>query len=113
MSVNSHTEWQPLEEVILGNLNAYDPQVDDLSFRVFFHDNIFSKYWKKGAQNCDRRTIDYRRHIDEMTEDLDDGLIYRFIPDVKGDLKSGRLQALGGRRRRGGHRAQARRLHRR
>jgi uncharacterized protein len=38
--------------------------------------------------------VDPRTGIVYMTEDLDDGLIYRFIPDVKGDLKSGRLQAL-------------------
>lgn len=38
--------------------------------------------------------VDVRTGIVYMTEDLDDGLIYRFIPDTKGDLKSGRLQAL-------------------
>jgi uncharacterized protein len=38
--------------------------------------------------------VDPRTGIVYMTEDLDDGLIYRFIPDLKGDLTSGRLQAL-------------------
>jgi len=60
-----------LQEVIVGTPYHYNTQEDDLSFRVFFHDNIFSKYWKKGATDVDRSSIDYRRHIDEMAEDLD------------------------------------------
>jgi len=46
------------------------------------------RFYHEGA------AVDPRTGIVYMTEDLDDGLIYRFIPDVKGDLTSGRLQAL-------------------
>lgn len=46
------------------------------------------RFYHEGA------AVDSRTGIVYMTEDLDDGLIYRFIPDVKGDLTSGRLQAL-------------------
>jgi secreted PhoX family phosphatase len=46
------------------------------------------RFYHEGA------AVDPRTGIVYMTEDLDDGLIYRFIPDTKGDLSSGRLQAL-------------------
>jgi len=46
------------------------------------------RFYHEGA------AVDPRTGIVYMTEDLDDGLIYRFLPDVKGDLTSGRLQAL-------------------
>ena len=38
--------------------------------------------------------VDPRTGIVYETEDLKDGLFYRFIPDARGDLRAGRLQAL-------------------
>lgn len=38
--------------------------------------------------------LDPKSGILYLTEDTSDGLFYRFIPDVKGDLSSGKLQAL-------------------
>ena len=38
--------------------------------------------------------LDPKTGILYLTEDMNDGLFYRFIPDIKGDLSSGKLQAL-------------------
>lgn len=39
--------------------------------------------------------LDPRTGILYLTEDRNDGLLYRFIPEIKGDFTAGRLQALG------------------
>lgn len=45
MKVQSYTEWQPLEEIIVGNLfNVRSPTFDP-SFRLFFNDNFKSGYF--------------------------------------------------------------------
>jgi glycine amidinotransferase len=69
--VSSYSEWQPLEEVILGAPYHFNNPSDELSFRVFFHDNIFGYSWRRSTAETDRQSIDYQRHIDEMAEDLD------------------------------------------
>ncbi|WCL53244.1 alkaline phosphatase PhoX [Gimibacter soli] len=48
-----------------------------------------------GRFNHEAAAVDPRSGIVYLTEDRDDGLFYRFIPEVPGDLaKGGRLQAL-------------------
>ncbi|MBL7204003.1 MAG: glycine amidinotransferase [Desulfobacteraceae bacterium] len=70
MKVSSHSEWQPLKEVILGSPYSYNIDKDDLSFQLFFHDNIFSKDWRAITTHIEPSSIDYRRYIEEMAEDL-------------------------------------------
>jgi uncharacterized protein len=49
-----------------------------------------------GRFNHEAAAVDPATGIVYMTEDRDDGLFYRFLPDVRGELrKGGRLQALG------------------
>ena len=40
MSVNIHTEWGPLKEVIVGNIGKWTTIHPDFSFLLFFHENI-------------------------------------------------------------------------
>lgn len=48
-----------------------------------------------GRFNHEAAAVDPKTGIVYMTEDRDDGLLYRFLPEVPGDLKrGGRLQAL-------------------
>jgi uncharacterized protein len=48
-----------------------------------------------GRFNHEAACVDPRTGIVYLTEDRDDGLLYRFLPNVKGDLsKGGRLEAL-------------------
>lgn len=70
MAVNSYTEWQPLKEVIIGSPLNWNMQEDDLTFRAFFHDNIFGWTWRKEAKDLDRTQIKYKQYCDEMEEDL-------------------------------------------
>lgn len=47
-----------------------------------------------GRFNHEAAAVDPRTGIVYLTEDRDDGLLYRFLPDVRGDLaRGGRLQA--------------------
>lgn len=49
-----------------------------------------------GRFNHEAAAVDPATGIVYMTEDREDGLFYRFLPDVRGELrKGGRLQALG------------------
>ena len=48
--VNSHNEWDPLEEVIVGAGIPSDLPAIDFSFKLFFHDNIYG--------HCIERTQD-------------------------------------------------------
>ena len=66
--VNSHNEWDPLEEVIVGDGFPVDLPCADFSFRYFFHDNIYGKptNWSEpGHQYITSK------HIAEHKEDLD------------------------------------------
>ncbi len=38
--VNIHTEWGPLREVVVGSVFNISPHNVDLSFKIFFHDNV-------------------------------------------------------------------------
>jgi uncharacterized protein len=45
-----------------------------------------------GSFNHEAVTVDPKSHVCYMTEDVIDGCLYRFKPDVKGDLSSGTLE---------------------
>ena len=65
--VNSHNEWDVLEEVIVGNGFPEKIPIDDMSFRLFFHDNIYGKpttYFSERWGMCSKI-------IDEHNEDLE------------------------------------------
>jgi glycine amidinotransferase len=64
--VNSYNEWDPLEEVIVGNGFPEELPTLDFSFRYFFHDNIY------GKANWDEPGHRYitKRHVAEHNEDI-------------------------------------------
>ena len=65
--VNSHNEWDPLEEVIVGDGFPSSLPALDYTFRIFFHDNIY------GVDRFDELSHQYitKRHIEEHREDVD------------------------------------------
>lgn len=65
MIVNSHNEWDPLEEVIIGDGFPESLPLLEYSFKLFFHDNISSKDYLFGDQTISKR------HIEEHSEDLE------------------------------------------
>lgn len=63
MALNVYTEWGSLKEVVVGscfNINEYNV---DLSFRLFFHDNIKDEFLKKSFKL-------QKRLIEQREEDL-------------------------------------------
>ena len=52
MKLNSYDEWSTLKEVIVGSPINYEAQDLELSFRLFYHDNLFDflyPTYQKGA----------------------------------------------------------------
>jgi glycine amidinotransferase len=70
MIVNSHNEWDTLEEVILGNGFPSTLPSADITFKLFFHDNIYEQD-ENGIINKERVTIK-KQYIEEMAEDLEE-----------------------------------------
>ena len=64
--VNSFTEWQPLEEVIVGRIFQTRTPVADLSFRLFFNDNLHEGHSFQSG-NFDLP----KRFVEETEEDLE------------------------------------------
>lgn len=64
MSVNIHTEWGPLKEVIVGNIGQWAKIHPDFSFLLFFHENIKDAL----IQN----SVDLQKKlVEQRQEDLD------------------------------------------
>lgn len=64
--VNSHNEWDPLEEVIVGDGFPENIPTLDYSFRLFFHDNLWEyKDYQFGDDFVDKR------HVQEHKEDIE------------------------------------------
>lgn len=64
MSVNIHTEWGPLKEVIVGNIGKWTTIHPDFSFLLFFHENIKDAL----IQN----SVDLQKKlVEQRQEDLD------------------------------------------
>lgn len=78
MKVNSYDEWSPLREVILGSAVNYTSHERELSFDLFFHDNLVRSEWAyprlsspTGEKPRSRRTSISERYVDELNEDLE------------------------------------------
>lgn len=65
--VNSHNEWDKLEEVVIGCGFPTEFPTDELTFNFFFHDNIFGT---QGTKSAGRWKLD-KRFSNELREDLD------------------------------------------
>jgi len=64
--VNSHNEWDTLKEVIVGS-GFPETLPDDISFKLFFHDNIFGHK----NSNYSNRWKYNQRILDEHIEDIE------------------------------------------
>lgn len=83
MKLNSFDEWSPLREAIVGSAENYTSHERELSFDLFFHDNIAhdnasrSEWYyprlttpgEQPAASRDRLPIK-QRYVDELNEDL-------------------------------------------
>jgi len=71
--VNSHNEWDPLEEVIVGCGVPDELPALDFTFKLFFHDNIYGKKFDDihGAPNIITKQYITKRHVEEHNEDLE------------------------------------------
>jgi len=68
--VNSHNEWDKLKEVIVGNGLPENIPCDDLTFKLFFHDNIygvkesyFADRWKVNKKIIEEHNIDLEEFV--------------------------------------------------
>jgi glycine amidinotransferase len=81
--LNSFDEWSPLKEVVVGGAENYVSHERELSFDLFFHDNIAkdntsrSEWYYPRLHTADdaerpdrRRTPVKQRYVDELNEDL-------------------------------------------
>ena len=83
MRLHSCDEWSTLREVIVGSAENYVSHDRELSFDLFFHDNIVNDNTRRtewyyprlsaraGAAAADRRIPVKQRYVEELTEDLD------------------------------------------
>ena len=65
MKIFSENEWDPLKEVIVGNVFDTFSMNTDLSFRLFFKDNL----WGWLPETSNKITIK-EQYIDELNEDI-------------------------------------------
>jgi glycine amidinotransferase len=83
LQLNSWDEWSPLQEVIVGSAANYVSHDRELSFDLFFHDNIvhdneFRTEWyyprlsPRSTVSDEPRALPVKkRYVDELNEDLD------------------------------------------
>ncbi|MFF9179059.1 glycine amidinotransferase [Streptomyces sp. NPDC014793] len=75
-SLNSFDEWSPLREVIVGSALNYSSHERELSFDLFFHENITRSEWyyprlsMPGETKIARSPIK-QRYVDELNEDIE------------------------------------------
>lgn len=68
--INIHTEWGPLKEVIVGSIfNTSDHNVD-LSFKVFFNDNIKDILLKKSISLQKKLSEERQEDLDNLADVL-------------------------------------------
>ncbi|MFJ8621937.1 glycine amidinotransferase [Kitasatospora sp. NPDC093550] len=78
MQLNSHDEWSPLKEIIVGSAANYTSHDRELSFDLFFHENLFRSDWAyPRLQQAERATVGDRswrikqQYVEELHEDVE------------------------------------------
>ncbi|MBA8827783.1 glycine amidinotransferase [Saccharopolyspora lacisalsi] len=84
MKLHSFDEWSPLREIVLGSASGYREQARDLSFHLFFYDNLVHDnpkthrgYYPRlatGDEPADeeKSTVSIKkRYVDELHEDVE------------------------------------------
>lgn len=76
LPLNSYDEWSPLREIVVGSALNYTSHERELSFELFFHDNINRSEWyyprlmaATGGAASQRSPIK-QRYVDELNEDV-------------------------------------------
>lgn len=74
LRVNSHNEWDKLEEVIVGAGVPNDLPAIDFTFKLFFHDNIYGKKYDDihNTSEIIPKTYITKRHVEEHNQDLEE-----------------------------------------
>ncbi len=80
MRLNSYDEWSPLKEIIVGSAENYTSHERELSFDLFFHDNIVRTEWyyprlssgsDPGPTAGPTRSTIKQRYVEELNEDVE------------------------------------------
>ncbi|MDN0193986.1 glycine amidinotransferase [Streptomyces sp. S.PNR 29] len=78
MLLNSFDEWSPLKEIIVGSADGYTSHERELSFDLFFHDNISRSEWyyprlsaRDDTGEASGKSRIKQRYVDELTEDIE------------------------------------------
>lgn len=80
MQLNTHNDWAPLREVVVGSAENYASHDRDVSFDLFFHDNlVFRSEWvyprlkKAKPEACEPRQWRIKqRYVEELAEDVEE-----------------------------------------
>ncbi|MFV2104380.1 glycine amidinotransferase [Micromonospora sp. LOL_024] len=75
MKLNSFDEWSPLREVVVGSAVNYTSHERELSFDLFFHDNLVRSEWyypRLSAPSAGKSASAIKqRYVDELNEDVE------------------------------------------
>jgi len=77
MKLNSHNDWSPLKEIIVGSARNYTAHDRELSFDVFFHEHLFRSDWayprlkKSPGPSAGTRWQIHERYVEELNEDVE------------------------------------------
>jgi glycine amidinotransferase len=82
MRLSSYNEWSPLKEVIVGSAVNYTSHERELSFDLFFHDNLIRSEWyyprlsirqaHGESTGTPERMKVRQRYVEELIEDVED-----------------------------------------
>ncbi len=80
MILNSFNEWSPLKEVIVGSPINFNLSDLELSFKLFFHDNLTSSFYypSYGSKNADacndpsETSSLNSQYVEELNEDVEE-----------------------------------------
>jgi glycine amidinotransferase len=78
LQLNTYEDWSPLREVIVGSATSYSSHERELSFELFFHDNLNSRsewYYPRltvrdSADGAKRQSPIKQRYVEELSEDI-------------------------------------------
>ena len=78
MKLNTYNDWDPLKEVIVGSAENYISHDRELSFDVFFHENLFRSDWayprlqKSSLKSTAERGWSIKqKYVAELEEDVE------------------------------------------
>ncbi|KTS08066.1 glycine amidinotransferase [Methylobacterium radiotolerans] len=78
MQLNSFNDWDPLREIIVGSAENYLSHDRELSFDIFFHENLFRSDWAyprlspaAHTKSSEREWTIKNRYVEELHEDVE------------------------------------------